>query len=303
MGIHSKIEWLNGGHTASPWYGCAHVHAGCDNCYAETLSKRNPGTLGIWGADGTRVKSKSFISSLRKWNREAEAAGKIVSVFPSLCDPFEDRPELEPWRREMFEVIDQCPHVRLMLLTKRPGNVPAMWPLEKIPGTSGLWGQQHRRNVWLLASVSDQASMDTLFPELARCRGLVPVLGLSAEPLLGPIDMSTSLGIIRDRRGNWAIESPSQLNWVIVGGESGPGCRIMNVEWARSVVSQCKAANVACFVKQLGGFPTDIDDEDLRYMAKHPDVYRIQSVKDKKGGEPDEWPAGLNVRQFPEVSA
>lgn len=73
MGVETKIEWCD--RSASPWHGCSRVHAGCDNCYAEAMAVRNPKTLGVWGDQGTRVKSKSFVANLRKWNREAEANG------------------------------------------------------------------------------------------------------------------------------------------------------------------------------------------------------------------------------------
>lgn len=106
MGETTKIEWCD--HTASPWYGCAHVHAGCDHCFAEAMAKRNPATLGTWGEGGARVQSKSFAANCRKWNKQANEHGVIESVFPSLCDPFEDHPALVPWRKEMFDVIDEC---------------------------------------------------------------------------------------------------------------------------------------------------------------------------------------------------
>lgn len=235
MGENTKIEWAD--HTASPWHGCSEVHLGCDNCYARELSKRNPATLGVWGDEGTRVKSKSFIRNLRKWDREAREQGRIVSVFPSLCDPFEDRPELEPWRHEMFEAIDQCPSVRLLLLTKRPQNVRGMWP-----GAC-------RPNVHLYYSASDQPSLEAGIDALLACRDLTPVLGLSLEPLVGPVDIFAAWGdAIRREGGN----SGQTIDWVIVGGESGPGARPMHPGWVRSIRDQCVAAGVPFFFKQWG---------------------------------------------------
>lgn len=253
----TSIEWCD--HTASPWYGCTEVHAGCDNCYARELAKWNPSTLGVWGDDGTRVKSKSFIRNLRLWNKQAAQAGRIASVFPSLCDPFEDRPELEPWRREMFDVIDECPHLRLLLLTKRPQNVRRMWA--HCPCEGGYctdpqcdWPDQ-RRNVWLLTSVSDQPTAATLIPPLLDCRDLVPVIGVSAEPLLGPIEICPCRWREDgDRASLHDVRCPLRdnqgINWVIVGGESGPNHRPCAVSDITGIVDQCRAAGVACFVKQ-----------------------------------------------------
>lgn len=313
MADKTKIQWCD--HSASPWYGCAHVHAGCDHCYAEALAKRNPTALGIWGDGGTRVKSKSFLANLRKWNRKAQEAGRVVSVFPSLCDPFEDRPELEPWRREMFQVIDECPSVRLLLLTKRPKNVRRMWPRVGFPesGIPGTLGRYVRLpNVWLLASVSDQATADALVPELLKCRDLVPVLGLSCEPLLGEIDFSQMPNTNGYGEGQRWYDPLKRLAWyatfepyydgchckegidfVIVGGESGPNARPCNVEWVRSLVGQCRAAAVPVFVKQLGARP----------YFQSADMHGPQDLwlSDPKGGDPAEWSEDLRVREFPTV--
>lgn len=245
MAENTKIEWAD--HTASPWHGCSKVHTGCENCYAEALAKRNPGSLGIWGDEGTRVKSKNFIRNLRKWDKEARKQGRIASVFPSLCDPFEDRPELEPWRREMFEAIDQCQSLRLLLLTKRPQNVRGMWSgvcHDTDMGGNGVTMTAYRRNVHLLYSASDQPSLDAGIDHLLACRPLVPVLGLSLEPLTGPIDFR----IWDDDRDSLL----DHIDWVIVGGESGPNARPMHPDWVRSIHDQCVAAGVPFFFKQWG---------------------------------------------------
>lgn len=253
MGETTKIEWCE--RTASPWHGCSRVHAGCDNCYAEAMSLRNPATLGVWGDDGTRVKSKTFVSKLRKWNKEGEARGEPVSVFPSICDPFEDRPELVEWRNEMFATIDECPWVRLMLLTKRPENVRRMWPQYETYRVDSVGRplplKQRRPNVWLLASVSNQATYDSAAPHLWSCRDLVPVLGFSAEPLLGPIKIHHEYDgqLVRNWAGCW--------DWWIVGSESGHGARPCDLGWIRSIVGQCREGGVACFVKQLGSRPIE----------------------------------------------
>jgi protein gp37 len=347
MGVETKIQWCD--HSASPWHGCSHriledgtEHPGCANCYAEDMAPRNPSILGVWGDGGVRVKSKSFVANLRRWNREAHRTGKRVSVFPSLCDPFEDRPELEPWRLEMFEVIDECPWVDLLLLTKRPENVRRMWP--DVVGTRiqdfNNSEPNYRHNVWLLASISDQPSADAMIPPLLECRDLVPVLGVSAEPLLGPIDIfgtlhpavqdlcmncgwcgsgdrmnfGTYCSVGRNRYGEALCpnceciahvmsDGDGLLDWVIIGGESGRNARLCRVEWIRNLKDQCHAAGVPAFVKQLGSRPVQDDSDILGAPVDLSNVPLLPgaSMKDSKGGDPAEWPEDLRVREFPKA--
>jgi protein gp37 len=93
MAGKTGIAWTQ--KTCSPWHGCAHKqddgtqHPACDFCYAAAFAPRNPGVLGVWGPNGTRVRSKSFLDNLRRWNRTAAKAGAMTTVFPSICDPFE----------------------------------------------------------------------------------------------------------------------------------------------------------------------------------------------------------------------
>ena len=305
MGDVTKIEWTD--HTASPWHGCQHAilpgggeHPGCLNCYAERQSLRNPGILGEWGPDGTRIKSKSFIKNLRLWNAQGEREGRQLKVFPSICDPFEDRPELTPWREEMFEVADECPWIILLLLTKRPENIAKLWfppndlqrriENRQIAGQS-ISGVLHRENVWLGTSVSDQETADKLITALLKCRDLSPCLFLSAEPLLGPINLRRHFlcrDCESDDRTYDRLPDPCdgkcpRINWVIVGGESGPNARPNDIAWTESIISQCKDSGVACFHKQLGS----------RHLI----------IQDPKGGDMSEWPESLRVRQFPQVTA
>jgi hypothetical protein len=103
------------------------------------------------------------------------------------------------------------------------------------------------------------------------------------------------------------------LDWAIVGGESGPGARPCDVAWVRSIVEQCRAAQMACFVKQLGADPR-YHDLDLTQAVARGEMFATSAqvirnatvgtplrLRDKKGGDPSEWPADLRVRQFPEV--
>jgi len=151
----------------------------------------------------------------------------------------------------------------------------APWPLE---------------NVWLGASVEDQANYDARIGHLLRTPAAVRFL--SCEPLLGPIDMRMGGASLPD----YSAHDPlPRLDWAIVGGESGHGARPFNIAWARSIVGQCRAARVSVFVKQLGATAFDgfYSDEDTESMPC--EVH----LKDRKGGDPAEWPDDLRIREFP----
>ncbi len=178
-----------------------------------------------------------------------------------------DKQPLEGWRwatmddlrRRLFALIDATPNLDWLLLTKRPQNVPNMWPLELIDGTASMHGIRKRPNVWLGTSIANQADADKNIPTLLACRDLVPVLFLSAEPLLGPIDFNSmttdapnSGFALHDGWGRFDGEPPSLIDWVIAGGESGHHARPMHPDWARSLRDQCQAAGVAFHFKQWG---------------------------------------------------
>ncbi len=192
-------------------------------------------------------------------------------------------------RSRAFGIIDQCGNLVFQLLTKRPQNVRRMWPASNCPECAGRGvgkcpackrngpDNGFRRNTWLLASVSDQATVDALAPELLKCDDLFPVLGLSIEPLLGPIDLTAYLphyvctcgwrSVVdpwpRQERHTGSIRCPRcegfdtdfvfrAVDWVIVGGESGPRARPMHPDWVRSIRDQCEGAGVPFFFKQWG---------------------------------------------------
>ncbi len=293
MAENSAIEWTT--HTFNAWRGCTKVAAGCANCYADTLSKRNPGTLGIWGYNGTRVVAReSMWQQPLKWHWDAEAAydrwnasGRDKGLPPerprvfcaSLSDWAEDwgrelvnskgrkiytrdfewftaaqHPHLflisdfplltlDDVRHRLFALIDATPNLDWLLLTKRPENILRMWPT---PG-------KFRRNVWLGTSIANQDDANRNIPHLLKCRGLAPVLFLSAEPLLGPVDLSAFLNCTCDQNGHCDLcIDGSFKRWVIVGGESGPHARPMPPAWARSLRDQCQAAGVPFMFKQWG---------------------------------------------------
>jgi protein gp37 len=281
MGTDTKIEWCD--HTFNPWIGCAKVAAGCTNCYAEALMDKRYGKA-KWGENGTRVKtSKGNWAKVRAWNREALATfGRKARVFcASLADVAEDRPELVPWRAELCDLIRECGNLDFLLLTKRPENLTRLFPADVLA------------RCWVGTSVAEQKDADKNIPHLLACPAAVRFV--SAEPLIGPANVKPYL------YGNLA--RAHCLDWVIVGGESGPGARLCDVAWIRSIVGQCKAAGVPCFVKQLGARPFSQEPAPRELVPQasmlRAKVVREIKVRDGKGGDPAEWPEDLRIRQFP----
>lgn len=238
---NSKIEWTD--HTFNPWIGCAKVSPGCEHCYAETLMDTRYGRV-EWGINGTRVRTSEI--NWRKplsWNRKAEKEGVRFRVFcASLADVFENRNELIPWRQQLFHLISQTPHLDWLVLTKRPENVPHFgfqqqlwWPSESFP-----------RNVWIGTSVENQEQADKRIPELLKIPAAVRFL--SCEPLLGPVDLHKAGWNGHNFDPDFAVE----IDWVIVGGESGQDARPMHPDWVGSMRDRCQAAGVAFFFKQWG---------------------------------------------------
>lgn len=157
-------------------------------------------------------------------------------------------------RRRLFELIDATPNLDWLLLTKRPENILKMWPNRTLcdaPGGLGLIQTRSRPNVWLGTTVENQEQADKRIPELLKCRELSPVLFLSCEPLLGPVDLRPALWL-EDQYFKLRKTFPTSINWVIVGGESGKEARPMHHVWAESLRDQCQAASVPFFFKQWG---------------------------------------------------
>lgn len=176
-------------------------------------------------------------------------------------------------------------------------------------------------NVVLLASVEDQPRADDRIPDLLATPAAVR--GISLEPMLGPADLRRWMVPKSVKDGYAEVQSrfPSSeptpahlrlrpsLDWIIVGGESGPGARPCNIDWIRDVVRQCREAGVACFVKQLGARPVmDLCHDPLNGWPYHVEVDRDDDppygtrfvLRDRAGADPAEWPEDLRVREWPE---
>ena len=270
MGENSAIEWTD--HTFNPWVGCTKISVGpqgaCEHCYAESWAKR-AGNPELWQGKRRRTSEANWSQPL-KWHA-AVPAGERRRVFcASLADVF-DNDVPEQWRADLFSLIRKTPQLDWLLLTKRIGNAwamiqRAMWDIGMHPGMH----HSLPKNVWLGATIATRPEMLRDGPKLKEISA--SALFWSVEPLLGDLG-----------------EIPTELmpDWVIVGGESGPGARPLVLGWGKELVRHGAAAKVSCVVKQVYARPVNREGQPCPH------------VKDRKGKLMEEWPAELRVREWP----
>lgn len=302
MGENTKIEWAS--HTFNPWIGCTKIAPECANCYAATQDDHRKWTPEGWGKGKPRKRTADANwNKPRQWDRAAALSGERQRVFcASLADVFDT--EVDPeWRAQLFDLIEETANLDWLLLTKRPENMPRMLPRE--------WQARPLPNVWLGTSVGHPDSKWRV-GDLVNVPAAVHFL--SCEPLLA------DLGYVE----------LFDIEWVIVGGESGPGARPMHPQWARSLRDQCEAAGVPFFFKQWGEWlpvatprlQTKVGDRKLVHldgrvepatwadvMASHGEVWGIERVGKKTAGrlldckEHSAFPATANASQALNTSA
>lgn len=256
MAKNTDIAWTDS--TFNGWWGCQKTGPGCDNCYAEKLDKRTGGDHWGPGAPRRRTSVTNWNDPIR-WNKKADAFfaehGRLRRVFcASMADVFDSAVDVL-WRDDLFTLIANTQKLNWLLLTKRIGNAKTMLPwMSKYSGPDGQRTLNAWDNVWLGATVVNQTEADRDIPKLQSTPAKKRFL--SMEPLLGPVDLTGLL---------------DNIDWVIVGGESGPGARPMHPEWVRSLRDQCKAANVPFLFKQWGEWrPMHLDEAPkLRGMNCH----------------------------------
>ena len=278
MSDNTAIEWADA--TWNPITGCSIVSPGCANCYAMRLAggrlRHHPTRAGltkmsnagpVW--TGEVRFNESVLDQPLRWRRPRRifvcAHGDL---FHEAIPP--------KWQLLVWATMMRAEHHHFLVLTKRPERMRLFCDANAV-----------LRNVWLGVSVEDQRAADTRIPILLA----TPAARrwISAEPLLGPVDLrylqpgappteinalAGTHGVLRPHGGRC-----DRLDWVVVGGESGPHARQCDVQWIRDIVRTCAAARTPCFVKQLGS------NSDYRAT--------------KKGADPMEWPADLRVRQLP----
>lgn len=260
MSENSAISWTD--HTFNPWVGCTKVSPACNHCYAERWAKRAGKAAGVvWGGERRRTAPSNWAKPL-KWNDQAEREGRRFRVFcSSLADVFDNKVPAE-WLADLLALINATPSLDWLLLTKRIGN---FWGRVHAAGVvlnlrndvgggsagdmaEGWIQQQPPENVWLGATICNQEEADRDIGKLMDTPAAVRFL--SIEPMLGAIDLGRWLepmGLDTDR----GLMNPG-IDWVIVGGESGPNARPMHPDWARSLRDQCAAAGVPFHFKQWG---------------------------------------------------
>lgn len=263
MAENTKIEWAD--HTFNPWVGCTKVSPACDHCYAESWAKR-AGSPELWTGQRRRTKEANWQKAI-KWNREAARLGIRYRVFcASLADVFDNQVPTR-WRDDLWHWIELTPHLDWLLLTKRPQNIAKFLP---DPRTGVKPWDDGWPNVWLGTTAENQTELNRRAPHLARVPAAVRFL--SCEPLLDELDLTAIRYREEDAGIRWNAltaeawvensESASaysnssdgvpRLDWIIAGGESGPGARPMHPAWARKLRDDCTAAGVPFLFKQWG---------------------------------------------------
>ena len=216
----SSIEWTD--MTWNPVTGCSKVSQGCKNCYAERMAKRLKAMGSPRYPDGFEVTLHPDLVDLpRRWRRP-----RLVFVN-SMSDLFHEMVPLE-FIESVFRTMAECPQHTFQVLTKRTARLAEVSELLPWPP-----------NVWMGTSVEDARVLH----RVDELRGVgAAVRFLSCEPLIGPLH---GLDL-------------AEIHWVIVGGESGPRSRPMDLQWARDVRDACEAAAVPFFFKQIGGVRKDL---------------------------------------------
>lgn len=329
----SDIEWTD--ETWNPVTGCTKVSPGCAHCYAETFAERFRGVPGHPFEQGFDLKLwPERLTKPFSWKKPRKVFVNSMSDLFHEGVPFEfiDR---------VFAVMALTPQHTYQVLTKRPERMREYLTWTDSSGSDRAEAigyaaltiyEEHGAgdfsvanqmilggncslteplpfwplpNVWLGTSVENQHWADIRIPELLATPAAVRFL--SCEPLLGPLDLRLTSETHRCECGEIRMHCGCPgIAWVIVGGESGPKARAFDLAWARSIVAQCRAAGVPCFVKQLGAKPVD---RHATCAENHPpeecwpdtrfEQGQWAKLKSRKGGEPDEWPEDLRVREWP----
>jgi len=326
----TKIEWAEASwnpirarhkQTGKVGWHCTKPSAGCSHCYAESMNKRL-GTGLPYSVPATDlvdifVDGKALTQPFG-WKKPRRIfVCSMTDLFGEfVTDAMIDR---------VFAVMALLPRHQFLLLTKRAKRMLDFCSSDatlgrfvqlveeirsRIEGVSLSWSYQQDGlrgirlpNVWLGVSAENQATADERIPLLLQTPAAVRFV--SYEPALGPLSLDWSWVSRGSPRGGgpqvnmlrpWEEAAPKPgLDWIIIGGESGHDARPFDIEWARRVLEQCKAANVPAFMKQVGSQPF----WNVSYSEKAGPLSGQMNVRNRKGGEPSEWPEDLRVREFP----
>ena len=310
MSDKTGIAWTES--TWNPISGCTKVSAGCKHCYAERDWARlaaNPKATDYFGRPFTDVQTHPHrMDQPLRWRRPRRIFVNSMSdlFHESVPDAVID---------EVFAVMLLAPHHTFQVLTKRPGRMVVYFQakdlykrvlaaangMRKAHPKAGLDNipidnpaSRFAPHIWWGVSVEDQEAALSRIPLLLSIP--VAVHWVSAEPLLGPLDLTPWLHsdhAVACEPSGWTQRAPfAKIDWVVVGGESGPRVRVFCADWARTLIKDCRAANVPVFIKQLGAFwskrHTRFNDGSFPVRPTH-----------RAGADPREWPADLRVREYP----
>jgi protein gp37 len=266
----SKIQWTD--ETWNPIVGCTKIDPACANCYAVRQAYRNEAmgkALEAQGKNPGKLAQYYGVSDGKNWT------GKLNLYEPAMVLP-------DSWRKprrifvnsmsdlfhenlpavltqDVLDVVRDVNHHRYQVLTKRPHRMESHLYDNCDPLEFGhcIFG----------CSVGTQSTADKFGWPMEKLAGSGFKTWVSAEPLLGPVDFS-----------GWEF-----LDWIVIGGESGPGARRFDISWARQIIGWAKANNIPVFFKQWGAKPTPLTDSS------------------RKGDNFEVWPQHLQIRQYPEA--
>lgn len=281
MGL-STIQWTR--YTFNAWLGCRKVAPECQNCYITTTP-----TFKFRGLAHGPVRIRTAESTWKQplaWNRKAQREGVRERVFSlSLGDWLDDENVPIEWFADLLRLIRDTPHLDWLLLTKRPKN----W-----------WSRMEEVRDWCIkdGGKSDFDLHHFVHNWFARCDVPPPAnvwIGVSAGA-----DQSAALAIparihflsCEPMLTGLVATCAKRFDWIIFGGESGKNARPMDIDWIRRGVAMCRENGIAPFVKQLGKVP---------YRSIPGSLNMPLMLNDSHGGEMDEWPEDLRVREFPIV--
>ena len=289
MGETSAIQWTEA--TWNPLVGCSRVSEGCRHCYAERTAYR-------LAAMGNKNYAAVVKETKPAWNGTIGFVPSALELplrwkkprrifVNSMSDLFHEKVQYE-WIDEIFAVMGQCPQHVFQVLTKRPERMQRYLADFDTP----------LPNVWIGVSVEDQETADERIPILLNSKAAVR--WVSYEPALGLASFFGPDSPTWNRDGG--------LDWIVVGGESGPDARPFDLAWARQTIAQCRAGGVPVFMKQLGARPwwDGIGPPPAEHVYLAPATkfngqvgWDLDCLRDRWGGTMEEWPVDLRVREYP----
>jgi len=302
MSDKTGIAWTQS--TWNPITGCTKVSAGCKHCYAERDWARlaaNPKAADYFGRSFTDVQTHAHrLDQPLRWTRARRIFVNSMSdlFHEAVPDNFID---------QVLAIMMLTPRHIFQVLTKRPERMrdyltgPDLY--DRVLDAANMIRRTHpkhrldeipidnpatafARHIWWGVSVENQEAADARIPVLLKTP--VAMHWVSMEPLLGPIDLEEVRvgmnGPLRSYGGTGSLTP--RLDWIVCGGESGPGARVLHVDWARALLTQCREARIPFFMKQMGAV---FNDGQFTLKLKH-----------RAGADTAEWPEDLRVREYPE---